>query len=218
MYMRKFKILLIILSIILITGCKKNDSILFKEEYESLNSNNKYRSVFIDKNNPMVYITDKELLEKIKNKEDMVVYFGFNKCPWCRSVIETLIAVSKDLEIKEIYYLDILNIRDIKEIDTGGNIKTTKEGSLAYLEIVDLLSEYLDDYVIEDEVVGKRIYAPNILVIKNKEVLGIETGISEKLTSPNGELTEEIKKDTYDKLYALLEKYNNNSCSPEHGC
>ena len=203
--MRKFKILLIILSIFIITGCKKNDNILFKEEYESLNTSDTYRSVFIDKDNPMVYITDKELLEKIKNKEDMVVYFGFNKCPWCRSVIETLIEVSNDL-------------RDTKVILEDGNIKTTKEGSPAYLSIVDLLSEYLDDYVVDDKVVGKRIYAPNILVIKNESIQGIETGISDLLTDSKGELTEEIKKDSYDKLYTLLEKYTNNSCSPEHGC
>ena len=195
-----------------------SDNILFKEEYESLNNNDNYRSVSIDKDNPMVYITDENLCEKIENKEDMVVYFGFSKCPWCRSIIETLIEVSQDLDIDKIYYLDIYDLRDTKIIDDDGNIKTIKEGSESYLKILDLLSEYLTDYKVDGKVVGKRIYAPNILVIKNGNIEGIETGVSELLTDSKGELTAEIKKDSYDKIYTLLQKYINNSCSPEHGC
>lgn len=217
MDMRKFKVLLIILSIFIITGCKKDDSILFKEEYESLNSESNYRKVEISKDNPMVYITDEELLKKIENKEDMVVYFGFNKCPWCRSIIETLIQVSNDLKIDKIYYLDVLDIRDKKVISEDGSIQVEKEGSKSYNKIVDLLDKHLADYTVNSTIVGKRIYAPNILVIKNKTIYDVETGISDFQTDPNQELTEEIKKDTYNKLYKLLEKYTNNTCSSE-GC
>ena len=215
--MKKFKIILIILSIFLLTACKKDDNILFKEEYESLNSDISYRSVSIPEDNNMVYLTDEELLEKIKNKEDMVVYFGFNKCPWCRSVIESLIDVSNDLEIDKIYYLDVLNIRDQKTILENGEIEITKEGTPAYNEIVKLLSEYLADYEINNQVVGKRIYAPNVLVIKEQEIKGIETGISDFQNEPNQELTIEIKEDMYNKLYDLLSLYKINVCS-DKGC
>lgn len=213
--MRKLKVLLII-CLFIITGCKKNDNILFKEEYESLNNNSKYREVSIIEDNKMTYITDLELVEKINNKEDMVVYFGFNTCPWCRSVIENLIEVANDLEIEKVYYLDVEKIRDIKKIDNE-EIIIEREGSKGYLDLVNLLSDYLEDYVIDDTVVGKRIYAPNILVIKDKNIKGITTGISDLQTKSNQELTSEIKEDSYNMIYDLLEEYNNNSC-PSIGC
>lgn len=215
--MRKIKSLLVILFIFIITGCKNQDGILFKEEYESLNSDSSYRTLSIPDDNPFVYISDTELVKKIENKEDMVVYFGFNKCPWCRSVIETLIEVSEDLNIDKIYYLDILDIRDTKEIKEG-NVETIKEGSSSYYKLIELLEDNLDDYIIDSTNAGKRIYAPNILVIKDKKVQGIETGISDLLKNPNDELTDDIKKDSYNKLYNLLEKYSSTTCTPGHGC
>lgn len=216
--MKVFKILVIIFAIFIITGCKKEDNVLFKEEYESINTKDGYRKISINKDNPFVYVTDLELLEKIQNKEDMVVYFGFNTCPWCRSIIETLIEVSQDLNIHKIYYLDVLNIRDVVRIDDEGNTITEKEGSKAYLEIVDLLSDYLSDYVVNDTVVGKRIYAPNIMVIKNQKIEEIITGVSDLQTEPMEKLTDDIKKDSYDKIYALLSKYTSKSCSVGNGC
>lgn len=209
--MKKLKVLLII-CLFIITGCGKNDNILFKEEYESLNNNSKYREVSIIDDNKMTYISDLELVEKINNKEDMVVYFGFNTCPWCRSVIETLLEVANDLEIDKIYYLDTKDIRDIKKIEDN-NIIIEKEGTEGYNKLVNLLSDYLEDYIIEDKVVGKRIYAPNILVIKNKTIKGVITGISDMQKNANDELTNEIKEDSYNKIYNLLKEYNNNSCS-----
>lgn len=216
--MKVFKILVIIFAIFIITGCKKEDNILFKEEYESINTKDGYRKISINKDNPFVYVTDLELLEKIQNKEDMVVYFGFNTCPWCRSIIETLIEVSQDLNIHKIYYLDVLNIRDVVRIDDEGNTITEKEGSKAYLEIVDLLSDYLSDYRVNDTVVGKRIYAPNIMVIKNQKIEEVITGVSDLQTEPMEKLTDDIKKDSYDKIYALLSKYASKSCSVGNGC
>lgn len=81
--------------------------------------------------------------------------------------------------------------------------------------MVSLLNDYLADYVIDEVVVGKRIYAPNILVIKNGEIQGIETGISDFQTDAMEELTEEIQKDSYQKIYTLLSKYTNNTCSSD---
>ena len=199
----------------MLIGCIKSDALLFKEEYESLNGSTNIRSVSISDDNPFIYITEADLIEEIKNKNDIVVYFGFSDSPWCRSIIENLIQVSTDLGIKEIYYLDIKDIRDVKTIDADGNIQTEKEGSEGYLEMVSLLNDYLADYVIDEVVVGKRIYAPNILVIKNGEIQGIETGISDFQTDAMEELTEEIQRDSYQKIYTLLSKYTNNTCSSD---
>ena len=42
-----------------------SDAIKFKEEYESLNNDSKYREVSIIDDNKMTYITDLELVNKI---------------------------------------------------------------------------------------------------------------------------------------------------------
>ena len=87
------------------------DSIKFKEEYESLNGkkykNKKIRDVKIEKDNPFVYKTAEEIVDLIENGESFIVYFGFSKCPWCRSMIETFIKTAKENNIDKIYYVDI---------------------------------------------------------------------------------------------------------------
>ena len=104
--------LLIVLSVFTLTSCgekevKNSDAIKFKEEYEKLNGEKNrngvtYRKVEIDEDNPFVFATAEEIQEKIDNKETFAVYFGFNSCPWCRSVITTLIEVADDLNIDKI--------------------------------------------------------------------------------------------------------------------
>ena len=96
----------IIFSIFLLTGCTKSDAEKFKEEYESINNKeiygNKARELNIDKNNNIVYKSDEEIVQMIKNKETFVVYFGFPKCPWCRSVLPSLLDVSSDLGLEKL--------------------------------------------------------------------------------------------------------------------
>ena len=83
------------------------DAEKFKTEYEKINGdiNEKYnvvtREVDIPKDNPIVYISPENLVEKMDNKETFVVYFGFANCPWCRSVIETMFKVAKDYKINK---------------------------------------------------------------------------------------------------------------------
>ena len=131
--MKKISVSLIFLIILSITGCKKSDAISFKEEYEKLNrtkseSGKTIRTISIDKNNPMIYKTEDDIVEMINNKETFIVYFGFAKCPWCRSILPNLLKVAKDLNINKIFYVDIFNIRDTQEINEEGEIITTKKG------------------------------------------------------------------------------------------
>ena len=68
--------------------------------------------------NDMSFIsyTAEEIAEKIEKKDSFIVYFGFAKCPWCRSVLETLIEVAKDQGLDTIYYVDVKDVRDVKEV------------------------------------------------------------------------------------------------------
>ena len=214
-------ILLIVILLVSLAGCKSTtdlkDANKLKKEYESQNgketkSGKKMRKVSIDKDNPFVYTTAEKISKKIDKEETFIVYFGFSTCPWCRSVIEELIHCAKDHNVEKIYYVDISDIRDTREI-VDGEIKTTKEGSKGYMELIDKLGEVLDDYKVtvtdsdEEEISleEKRIYAPNVIAVVNGKAKQLETGISEDLKNPYDKLTTKMKKETYNKFKCLFE-------------
>ena len=220
------KIALILLTIILCfstTACfKKTDAEKFKKEYESLNgrenSNGKtIRSVSIPKENPFVYQTAEELVEKIDNKETFVVYFGFAECPWCRSMIEQLIKSAEDHNIKKIYYVDIQNIRDEFELSDAEGPVQTSVGTKGYNKLLDKLDNVLEDYYIlneNDEKVNtkeKRIYAPNVVAVVNGKAEKLVEGLSAKLEDPYGELTDEMINESYESFNCIWECYQNDS-------
>ena len=211
--MKKIEVIVIVLiSLFLLTGCvdKTTDAYKFKEEYESINNKDnghgkKYRELNISEDNPFVYSTAEEILEKVNNKETFIVYFGFKECPWCRSIIEELIHAAKDKKVDKIYYVDVLNIRDVREIATAGEIITTKDGNSAYMELINKFSDVLSDYNLNDNYMGeKRIYAPNIIAVSNGKAIQMEEGISEELTDPYSKLTKKMKKYTYNKFKCLF--------------
>lgn len=207
-------IMTIILSLSLLTGCGKTDAQKFKEEYESINNKeiygNKARELNIDKDNNIVYKTDQEIVDMIKNKETFVVYFGFAKCPWCRSVLPSLLEASKDLGLDKLYYVDVSEIRDTLEVNDDNEVVTTKEGSEAYLELLNLLDSVLDDYTLEgkdgEEVNTneKRIYAPNVVSVVKGEANEKETGIIDSLTDPYMEITSEMKEEIYNRFKCVI--------------
>ena len=223
----------IILSILIITlslvvvGCskEKTDAMKFKEEYESINgvvnehTKKENRELSISKDNPFVYATADEIVEKINKKETFIVYFGFAECPWCRSVLEELIHAAEDKNVDTIYYVDVLNIRDTREIGEDGEITTTKEGTEGYMKLVELLDEVLADYTLtnenEEEISAgeKRIYAPNVVAIANGKAIQLETGISDELKDPYSKLTKKIKNYAYKKFTCLMKCLEEESTS-----
>ena len=227
-----FTIILIMTLTFTLTGCsdkpaEKTDALKFKEEYEKNNGvkNEKYnvtiRTVNIPEDNPMVYATAEKIIKKIDNKETFVVYFGFSDCPWCRSVIEELIHVAQDLKVEKVYYVDVKELRDVKELDENNNVVTSKEGDEHYMKLLEKLDSVLDDYTLTDkdgnEVSAgeKRIYAPNVVGVANGKPTELETGESEKLINPYDELTEEMRTETYNKLkcvFKCLEEKDTYTC------
>jgi len=220
--MRKIiSLILIILSVIVVTGCEKKETKLtdaekFKEEYESLNNTTnekngkKIRNLSIPEDNPMIYKTAEEISKMIDNKETFIVYFGFKDCPWCRSVVEELINVAKDKNIGRIYYVDVKEIRDVKEVTEEGKVETTKKGSKGYYELLEKLESVLDDYTLYDKdekeiIDGKRIYAPNVVAVSEGKAIKLVTGESDGLEDPYQELTDKMRQSTYKKFECLIE-------------
>ena len=238
-------IFVIIISIFTLTACnnktKKDnkesnsnvnptDALKFKEEYEGLNgteskSGKKIRTLEIPEDNPFIYKNENDIVELMDKKESFIVYFGFPSCPWCRSIVPTLINVANDLDIKEIYYVNVYDIRNVLEVKDG-KVEETKKGSDGYYKLLDKLDNVLSDYSLTDDegkevdTKQKRIYAPNVVVIIDGKAKKLETGISKKQDDAYMELSDEIKEDLNKILEKLLKVYkdDSSSCSLDSKC
>ncbi len=109
---------------------KKQEGVRFKQELESLNKTNKV-PVQIPDNPRIVYATEQDVLEL----ENGIVLFGWPSCPWFRNAITPLLEFAQE-EKAAIYYLNIHDIRDLKEKDKDGKVITTKAGSPGYEAIL----------------------------------------------------------------------------------
>lgn len=213
-----------------ISNNSQTDDIKFKEEYEKLNGKKndqgkKYREITIDSKNKMVYKTTEEVLNLIDKKKSFVLYFGFDTCPWCRSVVPTLASISKELN-QEVYYIDVKDIRDTFELDDDNKPKLVKKGSKDYSKLLEKLEPVLEDYTLTDsdnneiKVGEKRIYAPSIVSVIDGKAKELTTGISDKQTDGYMKLTKEMEKDTYNKIKKVLKQVSdkNNTCYLDKGC
>ena len=213
-----------------ISNNSQTDGIKFKEEYEKLNGKKndqgkKYREITIDSKNKMVYKTTEEVLDLIDKKKSFVLYFGFDTCPWCRSVVPTLASISKELN-QEVYYIDVKDIRDTFELDDDNKPKLVKKGSKDYSKLLEKLEPVLEDYTLTDsdnneiKVGEKRIYAPSIVSVIDGKAKELTTGISDKQTDGYMKLTKEMEKDTNNKIKKVLKQVSDkkNTCYLDKGC
>ena len=227
-----------------IQNIETTDAKKFKAEYESINGQEikegiVARSVSIDDNNPIRYAKASDIVSKMDNNESFVVYFGFDTCPWCRSIIESLINTAKDNNVSTIYYVDVKNIRDVYSLNDKNEAVRTTEGTEGYYELLKRLDSVLDDYspltydkkikkkkvTVEVPVNEKRIYAPNIVLVREGKPVVMTTGISDELTDPYMELTDSIKnytKESFDKLFKQFNQSttttNSYVCTGESNC
>ncbi len=211
-------IFLILLGIYVLTETNSiSDATKFKNEYEELNGvvrekdGKTIRTISIPSENPIIYRTPEEIIKMMDNKDTFLVYFGFSDCPWCRSVIPTLIECANDLALDKIYYVDVEEIRDEIEINENGELETTTTGSDGYYNLIERLSNVLEDYIITDndgnniQTGEKRIYAPSIVAITDGEAIQITDGISESQTDGYMELTDEMIDDTYQEFKCIIQ-------------
>ena len=184
-----------------------------KQEYEKINeatikeTKKKLINVNIDKENPFIYKTPKQIVS-ILNKENCLVFFGDAKDNWCRNAIETLIKAAKNNKIDKIYYVDIFGIRD--EFVFNGSIepKQTKKGMDAYYKMVDFFGDNLKEYYVPDpngnlyDTGVKRLYAPTFALIENGKVKGFHEFTVLSHRNPNEKITEEQE----DELFKIYDK------------
>lgn len=160
--MKKFitSTVIVLTLLLLVTGCNKTKNLTesekFKEEYESLNNKDNgevnYINVKINKENPIVYTTPKEVIDKINNKDLFVVYFGDSKKNENRQIVESLLESAKEKEVDKIYYIDTRKYEnDLEDLRS----------------LLKEISGKEDDYT----------SVPSVIAISKKKIVQYETGI-----------------------------------------
>jgi len=216
------KKIILCLIILLLCGCSSNqkDSLKFKEEYEKLNDVEKmdgsyYIKMDIPKDNPVKYSNYEEIMS-ILDKTG-VIYFGFSECPWCRTAVPILLEALKEKNIKTLYYYNVLNERDRKEL-IDGEIVVKKQGTENYYNLVEKMYHFLPEYEgLNDETI-KRIYFPTVVFVKNGEIVGLHVSTISSQTDVNVPLTSEQKeqlKSIYKEYISLM---NNPVCDIDTAC
>lgn len=235
-----FGIILLMIYLIII-ALSNNDNVKegtigkidFKSVYEELNNKKaekgkKYREISIPEKHPFKTVEAEDIIDMIDDKESFVVYFGFPECPWCRSVLETLMVSARENNISKIYYVNVKEIRDEYKFDSdAGDIIKSGNGTEEYKELVEKLDNILEEYEVSNgdekvDVGEKRIYAPNIITVVNGEAIGMTSGISKFQKDAYDKLTNQMKVDSktqFDDLFRIFsEKQNENKTCDEEGC
>lgn len=145
--------------------------------------------------NAFIYKSEEEIINILENGSG-IVYLGFPECPWCQSYVVYLNEVVRDNGLDTIYYL---NIRDIRSNNTEN-----------YQKIVNLISDLLP----YDELGNKRIYVPQVVVVKNGKIIGGDNETSYDVTgTPTEYWTSEAIANLKQKLNNIIKVADLGYCS-----
>lgn len=178
-------VLVVGLCVFLIANHKEeivSDATKFKNEYEVFNDYESIREfvkVKVDENNPVIYKTSKEILE-VMEKNDAIIFFGDPSINSSRLLVEPLLEVLKEENVKELFYVDVRDIKDEYEFDGTLIPKKIKNGTDGYYKIMKFLDKYLEEYYIEGtngnlyDTGVKRLEDPTIVAVKNGKVVAFD--------------------------------------------
>ena len=208
-------VLIIIVLIIRTNGYNlsvlSSDGDTFKNDYESLNnlesSDDKvYPTVNITYDN-IKYVSIDEALD-ILDKDTGVIYIGYPECIYCRVAVQVLLDTAKGTKLDNIYYLDISDVWDIKELDKNNKVVTKKEANDKYNKLLDELGDlYLVDYKLKDkkgnevDVGEKRVNVPTVIFVVNGDIVSGNVGTLFSQDDPYEKLND-------DQIKGLSEIYN----------
>ena len=207
------------------------DALRFKKQYEDVNNldnpftDKKYIEIHINDDNPFVYKTGKEIVD-ILNNESAIVFMGYPESDLTRVFLPIFIDVLKDNNINKVYYLDILEIRDLYKYSGSIVPALVHEGTNAYYEIVKFLNDYLDRYYVNDpdgnryDTAVKRINTPTIVTIKSGKVLDYHYGVGINHDEEHATLSEEEQISLKNILEEIIKNYREATeiCSSDIAC
>ncbi len=210
-------LILIIISILLFTGCNKNE---LKKETEGEHFSKLYEGINTDNVYKRISATD--AVDMVKNGTG-ILYIGYNTCPWCKQIVGVLNDAAKDKNINTVYYIEnFYNMRP----DKNSNPENINE----YNELLELLDDIIPYEKDENgnDTDEKIIKVPLILFISNGEVVSYHRGtysgheLKVKIDENGNEikyledLTKEQKEDIKNIIYKDIDMIYNKACN--EGC
>ncbi len=220
-------VLFILISVITIYGCTKEnsnneDALKFKKEYEDLNdvemsTGKNYPTVNISSDNKVIYASYEELFD-ILSEGSGVIYLGYPECPWCRNAVPVLLDASKELNMN-IYYMNMHDERDSIKAREDGSLEVVNEGTEGYKKLLERLDSILPDYTLEDihgntvSANEKRVYVPLVVFVRDGEIVGYHADTVDSQTNPQILLNEDQKNELMDIYLDLMHKVLNDVCT-----
>lgn len=167
-----------------------NDALKFRNEYMNYNDKD-YSSVYISESNTIKYKNEEEIIDILKNDKG-IIYFGYPTNDDCRSIVSIITELGTELKT-DIYYLNIEDIESVFKVKDKSAVKI-KDGTDNYYKIVNLLSEYLEDYYIDGHnTFEKRIGVPTVVGVNKGKITGLYS-YEEDSNLTNDEIRKAIKK------------------------
>jgi predicted bacteriocin transport accessory protein len=136
------------------------------------------------------------LIELLENKQEALIYLGFENCPWCKEYLPIFHQMAKNTGNEKIYYYNFLEIRKVVD----GNLYQD------FQKIIDLIdTSYLVKNPTNDTLWW--LYAPTFIGLKDGEVKGLFTGAIPNHIARQNQLTvqqlEDLKVIFRDILYGV---------------
>ena len=186
----------------------------FASEYARLNGQtNSAGKEYITVNLPVDHrfaISSEEEIRDLLTDGDGVIYFGFPECPWCRNALAPMDTAAKRVNLEQIHYLNVLDIRDQKSLNESGEIVVEKEGTEFYQFLLSELGDFAPEYPGLNDPSVRRILVPLVVVVIGGEVVSSHLGTVDSQTDPYVPLTDEQFQELV-TLYAM-------KFSPLPGC
>ena len=161
----------------------------FKKEYESINGTTRsngdvVKKIEVKEDNNIVYVSLNEV-NKIIEEGSGIIYFGYAADDNCRSIVPILIDAINEEKIDKVYYVNVRtddklenDIRDLYELNEKNKAKHVKDGLPGYRELITLLADRLDDYVLVSDkgkkisTGEKRLNVPTVVAVKDGYIVG----------------------------------------------
>lgn len=199
----------------------------FKKEYESINGTSRtngetIKKIDIIENNKMVYTSLSEA-NKILEDGTGIIYFGYAADSGSRNILPILLDVIKENKVEKVYYVNVRpddklenDIRDTYELNDKNKAKQIKEATSEYRDLITLLANELNDYILTTDkgkkvnTGEKRLNTPTVVAIRNGEIIGFHEGTVSSNKEENGkysDLTKEEEKELKSIYQKIVKDY-----------
>ncbi|MFT0848240.1 thioredoxin family protein [Actinomycetaceae bacterium L2_0104] len=180
---------------LMLASCAGGSDDAFVNEYEELNgqetSNGQtYLAMDIPDDHRFTTATE-EQVRQLLTDGDGAIFFGFPECPWCRNAVPVMDEAAEAVNLDEIYYVNVHDMRDEKALDENDEIVVDKEGTEFYYYLLEELGDQAPEYSSLEDPSERRISVPLVAVVVGGDVITTHLGTVDSQEDPYVPLTEE---------------------------